>query len=241
MAAGLADVHVVLFDVFGTLVDWRTSVARQLAEFGRTHAITRDWSAVADDWRAEYQPSMDEVRSGRRAWTILDTLHRESLERVLTAHDITQVADATLDALTLCWHRLDPWPDVPGGLTELRRRVKTGTLSNGNTLLLRDLAAYGGLSFDYVLGAETAWAYKPTPASYLRNVAVLDLQPHQVMLAAAHNGDLQAAASCGLRTAFITRSTEHGPAQTTDLAPTGAWDVVASDLHTLARVLSPPG
>lgn len=240
MGDSLTDVRVVLFDVFGTLVDWRTCVTRQLAEFGQTHALTRDWSAVADDWRGEYQPSMEEVRSGRRAWTTLDTLHRESLARVLVAHGIIQVTPPELDALTMAWHHLDPWPDVATGLAELRWHLQVGTLSNGNTLLLRDLAAHGNLPLDHILGAETAWAYKPTRASYLRNVAVLDMQPHQVMLAAAHNDDLRAASRCGLRTAFIARTTEHGPDQTTDLEPSGDWDVVAADLHELALALSTP-
>ena len=239
MGDSLSDVRVVLFDVFGTLVDWRTSVTGRLAQFGRTHALTRDWSAVADDWRGEYQPSMEEVRSGRRAWTTLDILHRESLERVLAAHEITQVTPLELDALTMSWHQLDPWPDVTAGLAELRRHVQVGTLSNGNTDLLRDLAVHGNLPLDHILGAETAWAYKPTRASYLRNVAVLDMQPHEVMLAAAHNDDLQAAANCGLRTAFIPRPSEWGLDQTIDLGPTGDWDVVADDLHELAVTLAP--
>ena len=239
MATDLTQVRVVLFDVFGTLVDWRTSVARELAAFGAERGLARDWNAVADDWRAEYQPSMEQVRLGRRPWTMLDTLHRESLERVFAAHEIRDVASVDLDALTLSWHRLDPWPDVVTGLAELRRHVKVGTLSNGNTSLLNDLTEHGGLSFDHVLGAETAMAYKPTRASYLRNVAVLDLHPHEVMLAAAHNSDLHAASGCGLRTAFIPRPTEHGPRQVRDLEPTGHWDVVAPDLSALARALGP--
>ena len=234
------DVRAILFDVFGTVVDWRTCVARELAAFGARHGASRDWEAVADDWRGEYQPSMEEVRSGRRAWTILDALHRESLGRVLARHGIAGPSPGELDALTGAWHRLDPWPDAVAGLTRLRTRYTIGTLSNGNTTLLRDLAAHGSLPWDAILGAETARAYKPTPAAYLRNVALLGLEPHEVMLVAAHNRDLAAAASQGLRTGFVPRPAEHGPGQVTDLAPEGPWDVVARDIEHLADILGCP-
>jgi 2-haloacid dehalogenase len=236
----LSDVRAILFDVFGTLVDWRTSVNRQLQAFGDREGIAANWQQITDDWRAEYQPAMEEVRSGRRAWTILDELHRESLERVLERHAVTGVADDDLAELTLAWHRLDPWPDVVPGLTQLATRYTVGTLSNGNTALLDDLVRHAGLPMRAILGAETARCYKPLPEAYLRNVALLSLEPHQVMLVAAHNGDLTAASSVGLRTGFIPRPVEHGPDQSADLTATADWDVIAQDLVRLAaRMIQP--
>jgi 2-haloacid dehalogenase len=233
-------IRAILFDVFGTVVDWRSSITRQLTAFGVAHRIDADWDAVADDWRGEYQPAMDEVRSGRRDWTILDVLHRESLERVLARHGIQGLTDDELRNLTMGWHRLDPWPDAVPGLTRLATRYRLGTLSNGNTALLTDLARHGGLPFHVILGAETAHAYKPLPEAYLRNVATLGLEPNQVMLVAAHNGDLAAAHGQGLRTAFVGRPTEYGPMQLTDLSPTGAWNLVCDDMSALATALGCP-
>jgi 2-haloacid dehalogenase len=233
-------VKAILFDVFGTVVDWRSSITRELAAFGVAHRIHADWDAVADDWRGEYQPAMDEVRSGRRDWTILDVLHRESLERVLARHGIEGLTADELHDLTMGWHRLDPWPDAVPGLTRLATRYRLGTLSNGNTALLTDLARHGGLPFHVILGAETAHAYKPLPEAYLRNVAALGLEPGQVMLCAAHNGDLAAAHEQGLRTAFVVRPTEYGPTQRTDLSPAGAWNLVCDDMGEVATALGCP-
>jgi len=233
-------IRAILFDVFGTVVDWRSSITRELTAFGAVHRIDADWDAVADDWRGEYQPAMDEVRSGRRDWAILDVLHRESLERVLERHGIDGFAEDELHHLTMGWHRLDPWPDVVPGLTRLATRYTLGTLSNGNTALLTDLARHGGLPFHVILGAETARAYKPLPQAYLRNVATLGLEPGQVMLVAAHNGDLAAAHEQGLRTAFVCRPTEYGPMQLTDLSPTGPWSLVRDDMSAVATALGCP-
>ena len=230
-------VKAILFDVFGTLVDWRSGITRELTAFGAAHGIDASWEAVADDWRGEYQPAMDEVRSGRRAWTVLDVLHRESLERVLARHGIDGLTDDELHHLTMGWHRLDPWPDVVPGLNRLATRYTLGTLSNGNTTLLTDLAKHGGLPFQVILGAETACAYKPLPEAYLRNVATLGLEPSQVMLVAAHNGDLAAAQEQGLQTAFVARPTEHGPIQLTDLSPTGPWNILGGDIGAVATAL----
>jgi 2-haloacid dehalogenase len=229
--------EVVLFDVFGTVVDWRTSVVRALTAFGADRGIEADWTTIADEWRGEYQPAMQEVRSGRRGWTILDVLHRESLERVLAHHGIDDLPETDLERLTLVWHRLDPWPDAARGIALLKKRFTVGTLSNGNTDLLADLDRYGGLGWDVLLGAETARAYKPLPDAYLRNVALLGREPDQVMLIAAHNSDLTAASALGLRTGFVLRPTEHGPRQTTDLAAQGDWDVVADDIPGVAAAL----
>lgn len=231
-------VEALLFDVFGTVVDWRGGVLRELTAFGAQRRLAADWEGIADEWRGEYQPAMEEVRSGRRGWTILDVLHREGLERVLGRHGITGLADADLAELTRAWHRLDPWPDAVPGLERLKARFIVGTLSNGNVGLLTRLARYGGLRWDVILCAETARAYKPQPEAYLRNAALLNLEPHEVMLVAAHNNDLRAASALGFRTAFVPRPTEHGPDQVTDLVPTGDWDVAAADLAALADAMA---
>jgi len=231
-------VQAILFDVFGTVVDWRTSVIRELTAFAGERGLRGDWPRIANEWRGEYQPAMEEVRSGRREWTILDVLHRESLERVLSRHGIAGLPERDLVDLSCAWHRLDPWPDAVPGLAGLRERFIVGTLSNGNVGLLTRLARYGGLPWDVILCAETARAYKPLPEAYLRNAALLNLEPREVMLVAAHNNDLEAASGVGFRAAFVPRPTEHGPGQVTDLAPTGAWDVVAPDLVALAEVMA---
>lgn len=231
------DVEALLFDVFGTVVDWRSSIIDDLTGFGADKGIAADWAAFADDWRALYQPAMEEVRSGRRAWTILDVLHRESLDKLLARYRITGLGEAEKDRLNRVWHRLRPWPDAIEGLARLKSRFIIGTLSNGNVGLLARMAKHAGLPWDVVLGAETARAYKPLPQAYLANAALLNLEPRQVMLVAAHNGDLAAAAAAGLCTGFVARPTEHGPRQERDLGATQAWDVVCTSFTGLAEAL----
>lgn len=228
-------VQAVLFDVFGTVVDWRTSVANDLAAFGLARGIAADWQRLTDEWRGLYQPSMEDVRTGQRAWTILDVLHRESLVTLLDRHGVRGLDDADIDHLSRAWHRLEPWPDAVDGLTRLKQRYIIGPLSNGNVGLLTRMAKHAKLPWDVILGAETARAYKPMPEAYLRSAELLNLQPSQVMLVAAHNGDLAAAQAAGLATGFVARPREYGPGQTKDLAPTGTWDVVAGDFVALAR------
>jgi 2-haloacid dehalogenase len=177
------------------------------------------------------------VRSGRRAWTILDILHRESLDTLLTRHGIEDLSEAETDHLNRAWHRLDPWPDSVEGLTRLKSVRIISTLSNGNTALLVNMAKHGGLPWDVVLGAETARAYKPKPDAYLRNAALLGLEPAQCMMVAAHNDDLAAASGLGMRTAFVARPAEHGPGQTNDTAATRDWDVIADAFTGLADAL----
>src|SRR5580692_9721370 len=231
-----ADVQALVFDVFGTVVDWRSGVARESAEFLARHAPGADAGAFADAWRRRYSPSMEEVRSGRRLFVRLDVLHRENLEAVLPEFglDPAAIPPCELDALNLAWRRLDPWPDSVPGLSRLKRRFIIAPLSNGNIRLMLDLAKRAGLPWDAILGAELAQAYKPSPEAYLRTAEALMLEPEQVCLVAAHNNDLAAARGCGLRTAFIPRPTEHGPGQTIDLKPEDDWDIVASDLMDLA-------
>ena len=231
------DVQALLFDVFGTVVDWRTSIIEDLARFGAEKGLKADWAAFADDWRGLYQPAMDEVRSGRRAWTILDVLHRESLDKLLVKHRITSLSETDKDHVNRVWHRLKPWPDTVEGLTRLKSRYIIGTLSNGNVGLLTRMAKHGGLPWDVVLGAETARAYKPLPRAYLASAELLNLEPGQVMLVAAHNGDLAAAASAGLRTGFVARPAEYGPHQKRDFKAEREWDVVADSFVSLAAAM----
>ena len=231
------DVHALLFDVFGTVVDWRTSIVDDLSQFGAERGLEVDWAAFTDDWRGLYQPAMEEVRSGRRAWTVLDVLHRESLDKLLAKHAISGLDDADRDHINKVWHRLKPWPDTVEGLERLKKRYIIGTLSNGNVGLLTRMAKYAGLPWDVVLGAETAHAYKPLPQAYLANAELINLKPGQVMLVAAHNGDLAAAAKAGLRTAFVTRPSEYGPHQKLDLKADGDWDVVVDSFVGLAKAM----
>jgi 2-haloacid dehalogenase len=233
------DIRACLFDVFGTVVDWRTSVSRDLAAFARQRSLPAvDWLEFAVEWRKLYQPSMEEVRAGRRAWTVLDALHRESLLALLERYRVGGLSDADVDYMNRAWHRLDPWPDVVEGLTRLQRKRIIAPCSNGNIALMVNLARRAGLPWDCILGAETARAYKPMPEAYLASCRQLDLPPAQVMMVAAHNGDLKAAKAQGLATAFVPRPREHGPGQTTDLAADPACvDVVAQDFIDLAAKL----
>jgi 2-haloacid dehalogenase len=222
-------VRALLFDVFGTCVDWRTSVRRELRARGLPEEL-------ADAWRELYQPQLETVRSGAREWVDLDVLHREALERLLAERGLT-VADP--GELTRAWHRLDPWPDTVRGLTALKERFIIAPCSNGHIAQSVNLAKHAGLPWDAILGAEIAHAYKPQPEVYLRSAAALGLPPGEVTMVAAHNGDLAGAQAAGLGTAFVPRPTEHGPGQSTDLAPEGDWDVVAGDFEALARRLVP--
>ena len=239
-ASEISGVAALLFDVFGTVVDWRSSIVAEMSAFAAARQRQADWAAFADDWRALYQPAMEEVRSGRRSWTILDVLHRESLDKLLDKYGLTGLGEADKDHISKVWHRLTPWPDAIAGLRRLKTRYIIGTLSNGNIGLLTRMAKHAGLPWDVVLGAETARAYKPQPQAYLANVELLNLLPAQVMLVAAHNGDLAAAAATGMRTAFIARPREHGPRQTRDRSAARSWDVVADSFTALADALGCP-
>jgi 2-haloacid dehalogenase len=220
----------LLFDVFGTCVDWRTSVAREAAALGLPG------EAVADAWRARYQPQLETVRRGQREWVVLDVLHREALDEVLDTTGL-KLGEAERDELTLAWHRLDPWPDTVAGLTRLKRRYTIAPCSNGHIAQSVNLARHAGLPWDAILGAEIARAYKPQPQVYLASVAALGIEPGEAMMVAAHNGDLAAAAACGLRTAFVPRPREYGPGQRSDLHADGDVDVEAADFLALADAL----
>lgn len=235
----LANLQALVFDVFGTVVDWRAGVAREATWFLHCYAPEVDPVEFADAWRQRYGPSMECVRSGQRPFTRLDVLHRENLLAILPTFglDPGNIPDAELDQLNLAWHRLDPWPDVLCGLARLRQQFIIAPLSNGNIRLMLDLAKRAGLPWDAILGAEVVQAYKPLPQAYLRTAEVLALRPEQVCLVAAHNNDLAAARRCGLRTAFVARGAEHGVGQRSDLRPEQDWDWVADDFIQLADLL----
>jgi len=226
-------VRAMFFDVFGTLVDWRTSVAREAERILGPHGYKVDWLAFADAWRGEYQPGMEEVRSGRIPFCRLDVLHRHNLERFMPRFDLRDMPDDILHELTLAWHRLDAWPDVPIALKRLRKKFLLAPVSNGNISLMVDLARRNEFAWDAILGAEIAGDYKPKPRVYLAACEVFDLKPQQCMMVAAHSNDLAAAAACGLRTGHTARPNEYGP-DTGEPAPTVTVDVVAKNLADLA-------
>ncbi len=230
-------VKALVFDVFGTVVDWRTSIIKDLEAFGRAKNLQADWVAFTDAWRAGYQPAMDKVRSGALGWTHIDVLHRMVLDELLVTFKITGLSEADKDHVNRVWHRLNGWPDSSEGLTRLKRKFIISTLSNGNTSLLVNMAKHANLPWDCVLSAETFKAYKPDPRAYLGAAEVLGLKPSEVMMTAAHNSDLVAASKQGLRTAFIARPTEYGPHQTRDFKAEHDFDVVADDFVDLAKKL----
>jgi 2-haloacid dehalogenase len=224
-----------IFDVFGTLVDWRTGVADAARAAFALRGLDTDPQAFADAWRARYDPAMQQVRAGARGYVPLDTLHRENLDAVLDAFGIADAVDADARAdLNRAWERLPAWPDVPGGLRRLRGTALVAPCSNGSVALMVRLARHADLCWDTVVGAETAQDYKPAPRVYLASCAALGLPPDRVTMVAAHNGDLHAARAAGLRTAFIARPREHGPGQTSDLGPDADWDRVVTRIGDLA-------
>ena len=229
-------VKALFFDVFGTLVDWRTSIAREARAILEPRGYALDWPAFADAWRDEYQPSMDEIRSGRIGYCKLDVLHRRNLERILPRFGLAGLDDAALHDLTLAWHRLDAWPEVPAGLERLRQKFLLAPVSNGNISLMVDLARRNRLPWDAILGAEIARDYKPKSAVYLAACEAFDLAPTECMMVAAHTNDLLAAGRCGLRSGHVARPNEHGPGRG-EAAPSAAVDIAAKDLLDLAAKL----
>lgn len=237
----LGDVRALAFDVFGTVVDFRSTIIDEGREIEARTGVRLDWAELADRWRGRYAPSMDRVRSGELPWTVLDDLHRAALDDVLAELGGEALSEAERDAFNLVWHRLRPWPDAVPGLTALRRDYTLVTLSNGNVALLVDMARNAGLPWDCVMSAEWVRAYKPDPRTYRMVPELLRLRPEQVMMVAAHVNDLHAAAAQGLRTAFVPRPHEHGPATVLPGAEELAGiDVVAEDLEDLAVRLTRP-
>jgi 2-haloacid dehalogenase len=232
----MPEIRAILFDVFGTVVDWRGSLIRDLSAWGQARSLTVDWPGLIDAWRGAYLPSMNRVRKGEMPWTNLDDLHRQSLGELGPRFGLPATLDeADRTYLVQGWHRLDPWPDAVAGLAQLRRNFIIAPLSNGNVSLLVNMAKRAGLPWDMVCSTELFRHYKPDPETYLGAASLLGLQPSQTMMAAAHNMDLRAARALGLRTAFIARPLEYGPGQKRDLAAEEAWDYTATDIGDLAH------
>jgi len=236
-AKPLEAVKALTFDVFGTVVDWRSSIIEEGRALGRSKNIEADWVAFADAWRGRYQPSMSRVRDGEMPWTNLDNLHRTSLDALLEEFGIAGLDEHEIDDLNRAWHRLNPWPDSVAGLSRLKKKYILATLSNGNVALLVNMAKKAGLPWDAILGAEVTKHYKPQPECYLLSAQLLDLAPHECMLVAAHNGDLLAAGALGFRTAFVGRPTEYGPDQQADLQAEHPFDIVSESFTDLADKL----
>ncbi len=228
---------ILAFDVFGTVVDWRSSVIAEGEHLGKTKGINIDWAAFADAWRSIYRPYMDKVQSSELPWTKLDDLHRMMLAETLKKFGIQNLSDDEKENLNRVWHRLNPWPDSVPGLQRLKSRFVITTLSNGNVSLLTNMAKHAGLPWDCILSAENVRHYKPDPAVYLLAPQLFDIKPEQVMMVAAHEHDLQAAQSHGLRTAHVHRPMEHGPGKESEIPPTERYDFVAKDFRDLARQL----
>ena len=229
-------VKALFFDVFGTLVDWRGSIAREARTVLAPTGAAIDWHAFADAWRGQYQPAMDEVRNGRLPFSKLDVLHRHNLDIILKEFGLDGLDEPTRSLLNHAWHRLDAWPDTAPALARLRARYWLAPCSNGNISLLVDLARRNGFVWDAVLGAEVARDYKPKPGVYLAAVAAFDCEPDQALMVAAHSSDLAAAAAAGLRTAFIARPDEYGPGKG-ERAPSVPVDLATASLTALAEQL----
>jgi 2-haloacid dehalogenase len=229
-------VRALAFDVFGTVVDWRSSIIRELEQFGQRHGLQQDWPAFADNWRAGYAPAMDRVRRGELPWTRIDDLHRMILEQLLGA-GLASLSEDEVDDLNRAWHRLDPWQDSVAGLTRLKEKFTITTLSNGNMSLLTNMAKRAGLPWDCVISAELFHHYKPDREAYLGCADLLGVAPEELMLVAAHPGDLKAARAAGLKTGFVDRPLEHGPAGEPNRVESGEFDFVAADFVDLAEQL----
>lgn len=229
--------RALAFDVFGTVVDWRSSIIGELEMFGERHGLAEDWATFTDDWRAGYPAAMDQVRNGDLPWLKIDALHRLILDGLLDRAGIESVPEVDVDELNRAWHRLDPWADSVEGLTRLKQRFVITTLSNGNVSLLTNMAKRAGLPWDCVISAELFHHYKPDPEAYLGCAELLDVAPGELMLVAAHPGDLRAARDAGLMTGYVARPLERGPDRPPPKVDDGEFDVRADDFLDLAAKL----
>jgi 2-haloacid dehalogenase len=230
-------VKALVFDTFGTVVDWRGSIIAEGMAWSKSKGVTVDWPRFADRWREGYHPAMEKVRKGQLPWTKLDDLHRMIFDELVTEFGITGLSEAEKDQWNRVWHRLKPWPDSVAGLARLKKKFLISPLSNGNVLLLTEMAKNAGLPWDLIMSAELSRHYKPDHETYLKAAELLSLKPGEVMMAAAHGYDLKAARDCGLRTGFIHRPDEHGVGGPADHAKPGDFDVVSSDMVDLAQKL----
>ena len=233
----ISEIKALTFDVFGTVVDWRSSITCEGRRLGEARGIDLDWATFADDWRAGYGPSMNRVRKGELPWTTIDVLHRMVLDELLEQHGITGMTEDEKSDFNKAWHRLTPWSDSVSGLTRLKKRFVLATLSNGNVALLTNMAKNAGLPWDCILSAELFKHYKPDPEAYLGAASMLGLEPGEVMMVAAHQNDLRSAQKAGLKAAFVPRPDEFGPERDVDTTPDPAFDYVASSFEELATKL----
>ncbi|SUZ47871.1 uncharacterized protein METZ01_LOCUS725 [marine metagenome] len=231
------DIQALVFDVFGTVVDWRTSISRQAKEVGSRYGVEADWDQFADDWRAGYHSGMIKVNTGEDKWKIVDEIHRDRLELLIKKYGFPTLGEDEIVSFNKSWHRLKGWPDSTEGLTRLKSKFIVASLSNGNIALLTNMAKFANLPWDAVLSAELAGKYKTHPWAYQRTAQLLGLNPEQVMLVAAHNGDLRGAINAGLRSALVTRPNEFGNSKNPDLEPEPDFDYFAKDFHDLADQL----
>jgi 2-haloacid dehalogenase len=232
----MPEVKALVFDTFGTVVDWRNGVAREAERLLKPLGYELDWLAFAEAWRKEYQPAMDEIRSGRRPFVKLDILHRENLDRIAARFKLEKLDAPMRDQLNLAWHKLDAWPDVGPGFARLHKRFLMAPCSNGNIALMANVARRNNIPWDAILGSEIAQGYKPQPKVYLMTCEAFNLKPHEVMMCAAHSGDLSSAQKLGLRTGHIGRPGEGGPG-TGETEPKGQFDVVGKNFHDFADKL----
>ena len=235
MSESLKNVKAMTFDVFGTVVDWRSSIAREAKMMGEQKGFDFDWDNFADKWRAGYGPSMNKVRTGELPWTKIDVLHRMILDELLSEYNITNLTEPEKDHFNRAWHRLDPWPDSVPGLTELKKNYVISPLSNGNVALLVNMAKYGGLPWDTVLSAELAQHYKPDPEAYQSTSEFLGFPIEQIMMVAAHKNDLKSAKGQGMMTGYIPRPKEHGPNTTVDSNPEDYIDIIGENFVDFAN------
>jgi 2-haloacid dehalogenase len=233
----IKNIKALVFDTFGTVVDWRTSIIRQLSELGARNGMQVDWEAFADAWRAGYHPAMDRIRQGERSFATIDVLHRERLDELLDAFKISGLSEDEKQDLNRAWHRLDPWPDSVGGLQRLKRRYILSTFSNGSFACLVNMAKHAGLPWDCIFCADIVRHFKPDPETYQGVIAFLALSPHEIMLVAAHNYDHRHARSHGMRTGYVNRPTEFGPGQIKDIKAEDDWDIVVNSFTELANML----
>jgi len=239
MEAGMnvPTIKALLFDTFGTVVNWRDSVIDDFRSFGRRVGLDVDWEALVDEWKAAYRPGMDAVRTGKQPWTRVDRIYRMKLDDIIPKYGLDRLGEQERTHLNRVWHRLKPWPDAVAGLNRLKRSYVIAPLSNSDLDCLVNMAKHAALPWDVIFCAEIFRHYKPDPEVYLGAISLLSLEPSEVMLVAAHNYDLRAARTHGMATAFVPRPTEYGPSQTTDLEPEEAWGIVADDFEALASRL----
>lgn len=233
----LPEIKALLFDVFGTVVDWRSSISRQAAEFGVKHGVSANWDIFADEWRDGYSSGMAKVNAGDDRWKIVDEIHRDRLNLLLEKYEFPEIPEAEISEFNKAWHRLDGWPDSTDGLTRLKSKFVIASLSNGNVALLTNMAKYTNLPWDAVLSAQLAGKYKPHPTAYQTAASLLGLETNEVLMVAAHSGDLHGARAAGLRTALVTRPDEYGDPEKADLVSEPEFEYFAKDFHDLSDQL----